>query len=162
MKKVISTLVVASMLVPTAVFATETTPEQKTLRTEFKQQIVSKKQEVKSLRDNNQSIREQIKQKRQEIKTKVQELKKNKDEGSKAKLTQVKNQFQNLSTSKEALKELRGAGKPFWEQLKLNVKNMNVEGALVNLDSISGLRTSRNESLVKINSTLDAILNILK
>jgi hypothetical protein len=162
MKKLISTLVIASFLIPNATFAAETTPEQKTKRTEFKQKIEVKKQEVKGFHDKNQTLRETIKQKRQQIKINVQVLKKNTDEASKSKLAQVKNQLQNLTTDKEALKALKGAGKPYWEQLKVNVKSMNLEGALGNLDSISSIRNNRNELLTKINLTLDAVLNILK
>lgn len=162
MKKTLLSLIIAAMVVPNVALAAPKSPETKAKRAEFKQQIAPKKQELKNIHDNNTALRKEIKSKRQEIKSIIQSLKKNNDEASKAKLAEVKKELQSLTTTKEALKELKGTGKPYWVQLKANTKSMNLEASLGNIESISNIRNSRTESLTKINTTLDAILAILK
>lgn len=164
MKKIIVFLLVTFiMIIPfSSVYADDNKVVDKSKRAEFKAQIKTQKDALKQLRDRNQALRDQIKQKHVQINAAIKELRKNKDDASKAKLDQVKATLQSLTTSKEGLKGLRDAGKPYWEALKGNVKNMNLEGALSNINSIAGVRDSRYEILVKINTTLDAVLNILK
>lgn len=166
MKKTLSLLIAAALLIPsTAAFAEGTTRAanpQKEARQEFKAKLQPQRDALKHQRERNQALREQIKSKKQEIKSIVKSLRENKDAASKAKLQEIKARLTGLKDSREALKDMKGAGKPYWEQLKANIKAMNLDAALSNIESISNLRDSRYELLQKIDTTLTEILGLLK
>ncbi|EYE87566.1 hypothetical protein Q428_12630 [Fervidicella metallireducens AeB] len=136
---------------------------EKTEKKALTEKIKAKKLELKALMERNKSLREDIKNKRQQIKSILAELNKSKDNPEiKAKLDQVNAKLLSLQPDKETLKNLRMAGKPFWEQFKANISAKNIDAALLNLEKIASIRDSRYEALAKINKTLDEILEILK
>lgn len=166
MKKFITGILVALMMIipfssALAMDNNTTAQKLKADRAAVKQALVQKRADIKAQYVRNQALRDQIKAKHLTIKTSLAALRKNNDDTSKAKIAQVKTALVNLTTSREALNGLKDAGKPYWEQLKVNVKALNLDAAMSSLNSIAGVRDSRLEPLTKINSVLDSIITIL-
>jgi septal ring factor EnvC (AmiA/AmiB activator) len=155
MKKAFAFLIALLLLVPFGTaFAAETGTAQSTTRT----QLQAKKQTLKDIHASNDALRTQNKALAQQAKDILKTLRSTKDAASEQKLEQAKTILQNLQQSKTSLKDLRGAGKPYWEQFKTNVQSKNFDAALSNLDSIAVVRTNRHDILVQINTTLNSLL----
>lgn len=174
MKKVmIGILVTLMMLIPfSTAFAdgTATTPtpttkqlnaDKKAAREKVKEALAAKRVALKLQYATNQALRDQIKASHVSIKASLVELRKQKTSDSKAKIAQVKTALANLAANKSTLVGLRDDGIPFWNDFKVNVKALNIEAALGNLNSIAGVKNSRSEQLTIINTTLNSIKTIL-
>jgi TolA-binding protein len=171
MKKLLSLLLIILMLVPATAFAKEdpntnapqnNTKIEDTAKKQYKEQLKAKKEMLKQLHVKIDALRQENKQLLSSIKPILKGLKQNKDEAAKAKLDLVKSYLETLYNKRTGLKELKDAGKPYWEQFKSNIQNKKYDEALANLDSISGIRTNRLELLTSINTALKEIAGILK
>lgn len=162
MKKLIALVTAFLLILPFgAAFAKEGEPQNEK-KPGVRQQIMERRQEAKQAHERNAAVRTEIKAKITEIKGIAKELKGKEDEQSKATLTKIREGLKAISEDREALKELKGTGRPYHESLKANIKDKNIEGAVASLNSIIKLRNTRYEYLVKINTGLDSILSSIK
>lgn len=185
--KVLSTLVAASILVPTlSVSAEEANTkagigsglirQQKALVNkdklqnyknsdewkQYKASITSKKDTIKQNHETNQALRKEVANKKATIKNLNKDIKQNNKQLSADDLSKIEAQLQVLNADVSQLATLKGSIEKDFQTIKNDVKNKNFQDAEAQFDNIISIQNTRTDGLKKLSAELDTLINLIQ
>jgi chromosome segregation ATPase len=167
----LSALLIASLSIPGISAYAEDSNSKLTNSLNKKQELLVKKQTLQTARDSLNNNKEIIKNNRETNKTLKNEIKvKTKTIHEKLKgdlsfddetLEKIKNELKNIQNEIITLENTLQPIKAATEATKSNIKNKNFDVANMEMEKIISLQNTRTESLNKVDSMVDNLLDLI-
>lgn len=125
----------------------------------YASQIKSVRESIKANGSTNKQLKESAKQKEKQIKDKIAQLKN--DKTLKDKKDAIKAQREIIKQDTKALKDLNVTLKSDEQNVKNDKSSKNYQQLLSDLNNIPTVQNQKMQALQKLNTDLDAMINIL-